>query len=156
MDCYFLWVFIAKSETNVFNFTAAALGRISGWIPTVQGRLQQKGCPADTQSDQNWFLREQLKGCSVISSTQALFPTFPTNPVLCRTHHHEQQTRAESPGKGKNFWLRSETMVWTHLCTQDWKEPLGLAFWKKCSFLCQSFFQNWVTCIKVLWFLDHN
>lgn len=105
VQCFLLWVFIAKPETNIF-FIAAVLGGGKGfWMDTCN----TKQTTAEQVS--HWHTVRpklvpsgQLKGCCCISSTQALFPTLPTTTMLCSTPHHEQQSRAESPRKGKNFY----------------------------------------------------
>lgn len=131
MHCYLLWVFIAKSETNVFNFTAAALGSSNDfWMDTCNARQTTAEQVSDWHSQtKTGSFQEQWKGCCVISSIQALFPTLPTNKVLCRTPHHEQQTRAESPGKAKNFCLEvrllSEPFSVHKTVKNDWVWDFG-------------------------------
>lgn len=107
MHCFLFWVFIAKTETNVFNFKSAALGSSKDfWMDACNTR----GTTAEQVS--HWHTvrpklvpSRQLKGCCVITSTQALFPSLLTTTVLCTTPYHEQQTRAESPGKGNTYGL---------------------------------------------------
>lgn len=63
MHCFLFWSSLPRQKpmylTSRQQLWEAA--KISGWIPTIQGGLQQNRCPTDTQSDQNWLLQDNWK-----------------------------------------------------------------------------------------------